>query len=189
MSGRVRDDFVGMTFLNVAAFVVAGRTAGQLEVECGRDMQVLRSFTVDRMGHQSEADATSDGDPHQRTAGASGARIGRMRGVGIRLDTANTRARVLITAINRLEQEHVALLLALCDLEEPSARNEDVILRSALEQLLRDELRQTQHALQRASQGTYGTCEVCYQPLSRRHLSLHPAMTRCWTCASRKPRD
>jgi DnaK suppressor protein len=63
------------------------------------------------------------------------------------------------------------------------------VLRTALEQLLRDELRQTQHALQRASQGTYGTCEVCHQPLSRRHLSLHPAMTRCWACTGRTPRD
>lgn len=180
---------MGMAFLSVAAFVVAGRTAGQLEVECRRDVQVLRSFTVDRMAHQSETDATGDGEPHQRTPGTSGARIGRMRGVNIRLETTNSRARALITAINRLEQEHVALLLALCDLEEPSARSEDVVLRSALEQLLRDELRQTQHALQRASQGTYGVCEVCHQPLSRRHLSLHPAMTRCWACTGRKPRD
>jgi RNA polymerase-binding transcription factor DksA len=112
-----------------------------------------------------------------------------MRGVNIRLETANSRTRALVTAINRLEQEHVALLLALCDLEEPSARSEDAVLRSALDLLLRDELRQTQYALQRASQGTYGTCEVCHQPLSRRHLSLHPAMTRCWACASRTPRD
>jgi RNA polymerase-binding transcription factor DksA len=112
-----------------------------------------------------------------------------MRGVNIRLETANSRTRALITAINRLEQEHVALLLALCDLEDPSAPGEDAVLRSALDLLLRDELRQTQHALQRASQGTYGACEVCHQPLSRRHLSLHPAMTRCWACTGRKPRD
>src|SRR5690348_195820 len=150
----------------------------------------LRSFTVDRMGHQSETDATSDGEPHQRTPGTSGARVGRIRDmVSVRLETANSRARALVAAINRLEQEHVALLLALCDLEEPTARSEDVVLRSALEHLLRDELRQTQHALQRASQGTYGICEVCHQPLSRRHLSLHPAMTRCWACTGRMPRD
>lgn len=149
---------------------------------------------MDRMGHQSETDAYSDGDPHQRTSGMRGVRVGRMRGESIRLEsirleTPNSRARALVTAINRLEQEHVALLMALCDLEDSSARSEDVVLRSALEMLLRDELRQTQHALQRASQGTYGTCEVCHQPLSRRHLSLHPAMTRCWACTGRTPRD
>ena len=148
---------------------------------------------MDRMGHQSETDATSDGEPHQRTpgtSGTSGARGGRIRDtMSVRLEAANSRARALVAAINRLEQEHVALLLALCDLEEPSARSEDVVLRSALEHLLRDELRQTQHALQRASQGTYGICEVCHQPLSRRHLSLHPAMTRCWACTGRMPRD
>lgn len=146
---------------------------------------------MDRMGHQSETDtdATSDGDPHQRTPGASGARAGRIRGVSVRFETPNSRARALVSAINRLEQEHVALLLALCELEESSGQSEDAVLRSALEQLLRDELRQTQHALQSASQGTYGVCEVCHQPLSRRHLSLHPAMTRCWACAGRTPRD
>lgn len=31
----VRDDFVGMAFLSVAAFVVAGRTAGQWESNAG----------------------------------------------------------------------------------------------------------------------------------------------------------
>jgi len=178
-----------MAFLSVAAFVVAGRTAGQLEVECRRDVRVLRSITLDRMGHQSETSASSDGDPHQRTPGMPSARVGRIRGESIRFEGANSRARALVTAINRLEQEHVALLMALCDLEEPSAQSEDLVLRSVLEQLLRDELRQTQHALQRASQGTYGTCEVCHQPLSRRHLSLHPAMTRCWACTGRTPRD
>ncbi len=144
---------------------------------------------MDRMGHQSETDATSDGEPHQRTPGRSGARVGRMRGVSVRLETPYSRARALVTAINRLEQEHVALLLALCELEDSSATSEDAVLHSALNQLLREELRQTQHALQCASQGTYGVCEVCHQPLSRRHLSLHPAMTRCWTCAGRMPRD
>ena len=120
---------------------------------------------MDRMGHQSETDATSDGEPHQRTPGTAGARVGRMRGVNIRLETTNSRARALITAINRLEQEHVALLLALCELEESSAGEQDALMRSALDLLLRDELRRTQHALRRASLGVYGICEVCQQPL------------------------
>jgi RNA polymerase-binding transcription factor len=149
----------------------------------------LRSITVDRMGHQSETDATSDSEPHQRTPGLPGMRASRVRGVSTRLETPNSRARALLTAINRLEQEHVALLLAVCDLEESSGKSQDAVLRSALDLLLREDLRRTQHALQRASQGTYGICEVCQQPLSRRHLSLLPAITRCWACTARTPRE
>jgi RNA polymerase-binding transcription factor DksA len=141
------------------------------------------------MGHQSETDATTDGEPHQRTTGTSSARVSRMRGTGVRFETAQSRARMLVSAINRLEQEHVALLLALCDLEEAPAKSQDVVLRSALELLLREELQQTQHALELAAQGTFGICEVCHQPLSRRHLSLLPAITRCWACTGRMPHD
>ena len=104
-----------------------------------------------------------------------------------------SRERALVVAINRLEQEHVALLMALCELEESSAdsqdASQDALVRSALQALLREDLRRTQHALRRAGQGTYGICEVCQQPLSRRHLTLAPAMSRCWACTGRAPRE
>ncbi len=142
---------------------------------------------MDRMGHQSETDTASDSEPHQRMSGTAGARANRVRGVSARLEMPSSRERTLVLAINRLEQEHIALLMALCDLEEASANGHDAVMRSALDQLLREDLRRTQHALQRAAQGTYGICEVCLQPLSRRHLSLLPAITRCWACTGRAP--
>ena len=142
---------------------------------------------MDRMGHQSETDTASDSEPHQRMSATAGARANRTRGVSARLEMPNSRERTVALAINRLEQEHVALLLALCDLEEAPAKDHSAVMRSALDRLLREDLRRTQHALQRAAQGTYGICEVCQQPLSRRHLSLLPAITCCWACTGRAP--
>ncbi|HEX6541483.1 MAG TPA: hypothetical protein VF040_06990 [Ktedonobacterales bacterium] len=139
---------------------------------------------MDRRGHQHSADSTTGGDDHQRRPASYS-----IRGANSRRVIPGNRARALATAISRLEQEHVALLLALCDLEESSANSQDAVMRGALRQLLRDDLRRTQHALRRAAQGSYGICEVCQQPLSRRHLSLLPAITRCWACTGRMPHE
>lgn len=144
---------------------------------------------MDRIGQRSEVTDTSDSEPHQRTSGTSGMRVGKGRSVNSRMSLPNSRARVLSAAISRLEQEHVALLMALCDLEESSSNSHNAELRNALIQVLREDLRRTQHALRQAAQGTYGICEVCQQPLSRRHLSLLPAITRCWACTGRVPHD
>lgn len=102
----------------------------------------------------------------------------------------SSRAGALASAVSRLEQEHVALLMALCELEEPgagsSANSEP--MREALFVLLREELRHTQHALALAARGVYGQCEECHRPLSRRHLDLKPATTRCDICEARSYR-
>lgn len=77
--------------------------------------------------------------------------------------------------------------MALCELEEPSAANAEP-MREALFVLLREELRHTQHALGLAARGVYGACEECHRPLSRRHLDLMPATTRCSICDARGSR-
>ena len=147
---------------------------------------------MDSVGHFShEADSTSEGGDHQRTPLASeivGRGVGRARSINRRMGQ-DSRERALVAAINRLEQEHIALLMALCELEESSDASQDALVRGALQALLRDDLRRTQHALSRAAQGTYGVCEVCQQPLSRRHLALAPAMSRCWACTGRTPHE
>lgn len=95
----------------------------------------------------------------------------------------------LALALSRLEREHVALLLAICELETPDAADpQSVALREALLPMLREDLRQTQHALARASRGLYGICEECHKPLSARQLELTPAATRCATCQGRSAR-
>lgn len=92
-------------------------------------------------------------------------------------------------ALSRLEREHVALLLAICELESPNeADGNSLALRDALLPLLREDLRQTQHALARAAEGKYGTCEGCARPLSTRLLELKPSATVCPVCEARARR-
>jgi RNA polymerase-binding transcription factor DksA len=97
------------------------------------------------------------------------------------------RGATLGLALRRLEREHVALLLAIAELEAPDAQIDATTraINEALRPLLREDLRRTQHALTLATQGRYGACEVCGQPLSRRQFELAPATTRCPGCESR----
>jgi len=90
-------------------------------------------------------------------------------------------------ALSRLEREHVALLLAICELESPSRETAETprVMREALLLLLRGDLRQAQHALALAAQGMYGVCEDCHRPLTARQLEQRPASTRCPSCEGR----
>lgn len=101
-----------------------------------------------------------------------------------RLETRGHRGASL--ALGRLEREHVALLLAICELEAPTEAAAGAVggpeVRRALLALLREDLRRTQHALSLVSRGQYGYCEECHRPLSRRTLELKPATTRCAIC-------
>ncbi len=104
-----------------------------------------------------------------------------------RMGLVGERSATLGLALRRLEREHVALLLAIAELEAPSAQIDERTraINNALRPLLRDDLRRTQHALTLATQGRYGACEICGQPLSRRQLELAPATTRCPGCETR----
>lgn len=97
----------------------------------------------------------------------------------------------LTLALSRLEREHVALLLAICELEGPvkAGDGNSKALRDALTPMLRDDLRQTQHALSLAAQGQYGSCEDCHKPFTSRQLELRPATTRCSVCEARAHRS
>jgi RNA polymerase-binding transcription factor DksA len=103
----------------------------------------------------------------------------------VSLRVRRSRRASLTVALSRLEREHVALLLAICELEEPPRPEDDTprAMREALLLLLRDDLRQTQHALALAAKGTYGDCEECHRPLAARLLEQHPALTRCAACS------
>ena len=91
-------------------------------------------------------------------------------------------------ALSRLEREHVALLLAICELEGPASAIDpnSQSLRDALLPMLREDLRQAQHALRLVTDGRYGICEDCHSPLTSRQLELKPASTRCSACESRR---
>ncbi len=104
-----------------------------------------------------------------------------------RVGLVGERSATLGLALRRLEREHVALLLATAELEAPDAQwtTQTRAINDALRLLLRDDLRRTQHALTLATQGRYGACETCGQPLSRRQLELAPTTTRCPGCETR----
>jgi RNA polymerase-binding transcription factor DksA len=114
---------------------------------------------------------------------SSGRRVASRPRVGL----IGERSATLGLALRRLEREHVALLLAIAELETPDAQADAATraINDALRQLLRDDLRRTQHALTLATQGGYGACESCGQSLSRRQLEIAPATTRCSNCESR----
>ena len=52
----------------------------------------------------------------------------------------------------------------------------------------RDMLTQTEHALERIEDGTYGLCESCGQPIGKNRLMAFPRATLCLTCKQREER-
>ncbi|MDP9445378.1 MAG: TraR/DksA family transcriptional regulator [Actinomycetota bacterium] len=52
----------------------------------------------------------------------------------------------------------------------------------------RDLLAQTEHALQRIGDGSYGTCESCGNPIGKLRLMAYPRATLCVTCKQREER-
>ncbi len=94
-----------------------------------------------------------------------------------------SRPAILSRALGRLEREHVALLLALSELESSArAQTSDSALRAALAPLLRSDLRRAQYALSRADAGLYGVCDHCGRAIAMRRVQLNPATTRCAGC-------
>lgn len=59
-------------------------------------------------------------------------------------------------------------------------REKTVALLGALESRLEEIV----HAIEHAKAGTYGTCEVCGQPIDPERLAIMPEATMCVTCKS-----
>nr|WP_246004985.1 TraR/DksA C4-type zinc finger protein [Nocardioides marmorisolisilvae] len=52
----------------------------------------------------------------------------------------------------------------------------------------RDMLEQSEHALNRIADRTYGICEVCGNPIGKNRLMAFPRATMCMTCKQREER-
>ncbi len=52
----------------------------------------------------------------------------------------------------------------------------------------REMLVQSQHALERIGDGSYGVCEVCGEPIGKNRLMVFPRATMCVTCKQREER-
>ena len=88
-------------------------------------------------------------------------------------------------ALRRLEREHIALLLAISELEAGARGEESPALRAALLPMLRYDLARATYALRRAADGQFGLCDHCGRRLAPRLLEVNPATTRCPACATR----
>jgi DnaK suppressor protein len=52
----------------------------------------------------------------------------------------------------------------------------------------RDMLEQSQHALERIADGTYGQCEICGNAIGKNRLMAFPRATLCLSCKQREER-
>jgi DnaK suppressor protein len=52
----------------------------------------------------------------------------------------------------------------------------------------RELLMQTEKALERLEEGTYGQCEMCGEPIGKNRLMAFPRATLCLTCKQREER-
>jgi len=50
---------------------------------------------------------------------------------------------------------------------------------------LRDKLRSIDHAIEAASSGCYGVCEICRNPIPEERLRIMPETTLCVSCAGK----
>jgi len=58
-----------------------------------------------------------------------------------------------------------------------------------LEKLVRDQLAEIEHALQKFDQGTYGLCEICGQPIEPARLEALPQANLCLSCKARQAKN
>ena len=69
------------------------------------------------------------------------------------------------------------------DWEEQAADLADDEALEGVDDVLRSEIQQIRLALLRIENGTYGTCAVCGNEISRERLEVRPIATRCIDCA------
>jgi hypothetical protein len=120
-----------------------------------------------------------------RQARFSQGKTGR-RNTHLRAASPSGRQAGVAHALRQLEREHIALILAICELEGDT--NQPPAMRAALLILLREDLASTQRALTLAAEGRYGLCETCLRPLAHRALMLMPATTHCPVCEAQASR-
>ena len=69
------------------------------------------------------------------------------------------------------------------DWEEQAVDLADDEALEGVDTVLRDEIHQIRLALLRIENGTYGTCAICGEEISRERLEARPIATRCFSCA------
>ena len=58
-----------------------------------------------------------------------------------------------------------------------------------LEQRIRDQLAEVEHALHKFDQGSYGLCDICGQPIEPARLEALPHANLCLSCKVRRAKN
>lgn len=70
--------------------------------------------------------------------------------------------------------------------EEEAEVTFEIGKRAALDEHLRNQLREVEHALQKMRDGTYGVCDRCGKPIDPARLEALPQATLCLDCKARQ---
>jgi DnaK suppressor protein len=73
--------------------------------------------------------------------------------------------------------------------EEEATESLELEKRLALENRIREQLAEVEHALQKFQEGTYGLCDSCGQPIDPARLEALPQASLCLNCKARQTKD
>lgn len=69
--------------------------------------------------------------------------------------------------------------------EEEATESFELEKRLAMEKQLKDQLAVIEHALEKFAEGTYGSCDVCGQPIDPARLEALPQANLCLNCKAK----
>ena len=73
--------------------------------------------------------------------------------------------------------------------EEEATETQELEKRLALEKRTRDQLTEVGHALHKFEEGTYGSCDVCGQPIDPARLEALPQASLCLSCKAKQAKN
>ena len=73
--------------------------------------------------------------------------------------------------------------------DEHASLTSELERRRALENRLRDQLAEIEHALHKKDQGTYGLCDACGQPIEPARLEALPQASQCLSCKASQAKN
>ncbi len=73
--------------------------------------------------------------------------------------------------------------------EEEATETLELEKRLALENRIRHELGRIEHALEKLEQGTYGSCDICGQPIDPARLEALPQASLCMNCKAQQEKN
>ncbi|MFC2044479.1 TraR/DksA family transcriptional regulator [Chloroflexota bacterium] len=69
--------------------------------------------------------------------------------------------------------------------EEEATGSFELEKRLALERRIEDQLAEIEHALHKLTEGTYGSCDSCHQPIDLERLEALPQANLCLDCKTK----